>query len=100
MVAVLDQAFAVTRNCHCHELANDAAEVSGHQETFQSRERLRVQLLVDKAEEVNKIQHSGVNVRGGQPVWKQAARVESCRINLHREGKQACSSVYSCITEY
>jgi hypothetical protein len=41
-----------------------------------------------------------VNVRGGQPVWKQAARVESCRINLHREGKQACSSVYSCITEY
>ena len=57
MELILDERWAMFRNCRCHEFANDAAKVCGHQHRFQSVDLARVKLKVYEAEKVYEIVH-------------------------------------------
>lgn len=76
MVAVLHDRRAMTGDCGGHELAHNAAEVRGHEKRFEPRHTLGVQLLVDKAEEVQKVIHCRADVRGRAAMWDRCLRVE------------------------
>jgi hypothetical protein len=60
VVSVLHQGGAVSRNCRCHEFANHAAEVGGHQEGLEPLDVPCAQLRVDKTKEIDEVNRCAI----------------------------------------
>jgi hypothetical protein len=80
VVLILNNRSAILRDTRRHKLPDDATEVRGHQHCLQTFYFPRVKLKVDKAEEVYKVVHCGMNVRSPQAVRKFCSAIEAVRV--------------------